>query len=205
MSEFFESSGLLLVLLNPFLLLVYLIDVVQKLEIRRFFQVMARASAIAVAVFVAFALLGEMLFLRVIRAEFGSFQIFGGLVFLLIGLQFVFRGPRALEILRGESEYLAGAIAMPVLIGPGTISASVIIGKRLAPLPAVGAIALAVIVTAAITLGLKRIHDYVVPRHERLVERYIEIAGRITALFIGTVAVDMIARGARSLARTFAL
>ena len=50
------------------------------------------------------------------QAEFASFQIFGGVVFLLIGLQFVFRGPAAIEILNGKSEHLAGAIAMSVLL-----------------------------------------------------------------------------------------
>ena len=68
--------------------------------------------------------------------EFVFFQIFGGIVFLLIGLQFVFRGPNAIEILRGEPDYLAGAFAMPVLIGPGTLSASVVVGNRLSPLAA---------------------------------------------------------------------
>lgn len=41
----------------------------------------------------------------------------GAVVLLAIGLQFVFRGPTAIELLRGESEHLAGAMAMPVLIG----------------------------------------------------------------------------------------
>jgi multiple antibiotic resistance protein len=32
-------------------------------------------------------------------------------------------------------------------------------------------------------------------RQERLVERYVDIVGRISALVIGTIAVDMILRG----------
>jgi small neutral amino acid transporter SnatA (MarC family) len=186
---------LLLVLLNPFLLVVYLTDIVQKLDQRTFNYVLIRASFISIAVFSSFAILGDAVFERVMHVEFASFQIFGGVVFLLIGLQFVFRGPTAIAILNGESQYIAGAIAMPVFIGPGTISASIVIGKRHDPLTACVIVAVAILI-CAMTLGfLKRLHDIVVPKREAIVERYIEIAGRVTALIVGTIAVDMIMKG----------
>ena len=203
MSDFFKSSALLFVLLNPFLVVVYLIDVMQKLERRQFRQVMIRASLIASAVFCFFAILGDAVFSDIVQARFASFQIFGGLVFLLIGLQFVYRGPLAIEMLRGESEHIAGAIAMPVLIGPGTISASVIIGKRHEPLFACAAVLFAVFCSVVIMLLLKALYDYVRPRQERLIQRYIEVTGRITALYVGTVSVDMIMQGLRAWAVKF--
>lgn len=203
MNEFVRSSALLLVLLNPFLVIVYLVDVVEKLERRRFAQVLTRACLISSVVFCSFAILGDAIFSNVVQAQFASFQIFGGVVFLLIALQFVFRGPAAVEILRGKSDQLAGAIAMPVLIGPGTISASVIIGKRLDPLSAVAAVLAAVFIFAVIMLVLKAVHDYVRPRGEPLIQRYIEIAGRILALYAGTVSIDMIMQGVRTWADKF--
>jgi len=203
MTEFFRSVGLLLVLLNPFLLVVYLIDVVEKLDPRQFSRVLLRAGLIAGAVFCCFAILGDAIFSDIVQAEFASFQIFGGLVFLVIGFQFVFRGPTAIEMLRGESEHLAGAIAMPVLIGPGTISASVIIGKRLDPLIACSAVFVAVLCTVVIMLLLKKMHDLLRSHRESLVQRYIEIAGRITALFVGTISVEMIMQGIRTWVNKF--
>ena len=104
MTDFLRSITLLLVLLNPFLVIIYLIDVVEKLDRRQFSRVLIRAGLIATAVFWCFSVLGDAVFSRVMQADFASFQIFGGVVFLLIGLQFVFRGPTAIEILRGESE-----------------------------------------------------------------------------------------------------
>jgi len=190
-----ESTALLLALLNPFLLVVYLIGPMKLLDRKQFGRVLFRAGLIAGTVFCAFAVLGDAVFVTIIQADFASFQIFGGLVFVLIGLQFVFRGPAAIEILQGEPAHISGAIAMPVLIGPGTISASVIIGKRLEPLFACAAVIIAVFLSLLIVLLLKRLHDYVLPRKEALIERYIEIFGRITALYIGTVAVEMIMRG----------
>lgn len=203
MEDLIRSATLLLVLLNPFLVIVYLVDVVQKLNRKQFTHVLTRASLIASVVFCCFAVLGDAIFSSVFHAEFASFQIFGGIVFLLIGVEFVFRGPAAIEILRGESEHLAGAIAMPILIGPGTISASVIIGKRHDPFTACGAVVGAVFVSILIMLLLKALHDFVRPRREPLIQRYIEIAGRITALFVGTISVEMIMQGLRTWADKF--
>jgi small neutral amino acid transporter SnatA (MarC family) len=194
-TAFIKSIALLLVLLNPFLVIVYLIDVVEKLNAPSFRRVLMRAGLIASVVFCCFAVLGDAVFSSVIQADFASFQIFGGIVFLLIGLQFVFRGPTAIEILRGESEYLAGAIAMPVLIGPGTISACVIVGERHDALTACLAVIVAVFASTGIMVMLKATHDLVRPRREPLIQRYIEIAGRITALVVGTISVEMIMQG----------
>lgn len=198
MQELIKSAALMLVLLNPFLLIIYLIDVVQKLNGREFSKVLLRAGVIAIAVFWSFIVLGDTVFSDIIQAEFASFQIFGGIIFLIIGLQFVFRGPNTIKMLRGESEHLTGAIAMPLLIGPGTISASVIIGKRHNTIPACGAILITVLLSLFIMIGLKALHDYVRPKKEPLIQRYIEIAGRITALFVGTVSIQMIMQGMKT-------
>ncbi len=195
MVEVLQSISLLLALLNPFLLVVYLTGPMKDLDRSQFGRVVARGGIIASLVFCSFAVLGDAIFSSVIQAEFASFQIFGGLVFVLIGLQFVFRGPAAIEMLRGEPSHISGAIAMPVLIGPGTISASVIIGKRLDTFAACFAVLGAVFLSLAIVLGLKALHDYALPRNEALIDRYIEVAGRITALYVGTIAVEMIMRG----------
>lgn len=194
-TEYIRSAGLLLVLLNPFFLIIYLVDLVEKLEHAQFRSVLARAGMISILVFSCFVLLGDAVFSSVIQAEFASFQVFGGIVFLMIGLQFVFRGPKAVELLQGESQHVAGAVAMPVMIGPGTISASVVIGERHSPIAAVAIVLITVTISVVVILGLKKLHDVVRPRNGQLVDRYIEIAGRITALFVGTVAIEMIMQG----------
>lgn len=203
MDDFIRATTLLLTLLNPFLVIIYLVDVVQKLKQEQFHRVLFRAGLIAIAVFCSFAILGDTIFTGLMQVEFASFQIFGGIVFLLIGIQFVFRGPTAIEILRGESKHIAGSIAMPVLIGPGTISASIVIGKRHEPLLACAAVVLAVVICLLVIALLKFLHDSVPATREALIERYIEIAGRITALYVGTVAIDMIMQGIRTWAHKF--
>ncbi len=203
MIDIIKSTSLLLVLLNPFLLVIYLVDVIQKVEKKVFTQVLIRAGCIACVVFILFAILGDAIFSELMQVDFASFQIFGGIVFLMIGLQFMFKGPSAIKILRGDSKHLAEAIAMPVLIGPGTISASVVIGKRhdvwLACLCVIVAVTLCLISVSV----LKFIYDRIQEKNSPLVERYIEIAGRVTALFVGTVAVQMIMLGLQSWSERF--
>jgi len=195
MSEFLRATILLFMLLNPFLLVVYLMDVFDKLPTVTFRGVVLRAGVISISVFTAAALLGDVLFKDVLQAEFASFQVFGGIVFLLIGIRFVFQGNSAIEGLRGESRHMAGSIAMPIMIGPGTIGGSILVGKRLNHFEAVLSILLAVLASVTIMIALKHLHDYVKSRNEALVQRYIDIAGRVAALVVGTFAIEMIMKG----------
>jgi len=195
MTDFISSTTLLLMLLNPFLLIIYLVDVVKKLQKQEFRRVLFRAGLIASIIFCCFVILGDVIFSQIIKVEFASFQIFGGIIFLLIGIQFIFRGPTALDFLRGDSEHIAGSIAMPILIGPGTISACVIIGKRHAPFIACLSVVSAVVICLVTILLLKLLYDMVKSTKEGLIQRYIEIAGRITALYVGTIAINMIMQG----------
>lgn len=197
-SSFTKSFTLLLMLLNPFLMIVYLIDLVQDLEMRTFSRVLIRAGLISSAIFIVFALLGDTIFSRLLQARFESFQIFGGIIFLIIGIRFVFNGTEAMKGIRGRPEHIAGAIAMPIMIGPATISASILAGNSLSKGMASLAILLAVGLSVLVVIVLKRVHDFVRPRNEGLVERYIEIMGRVTALVVGTFSIEMIMQGLSS-------
>ena len=106
------------------------------------------------------------------------------------------RGVETIEALRGPAEHIAGSIAMPILVGPATVSASVIVGKRLSPMLAIVGVLLAIGACVIVIIALKMIHDWVKPRNEALVQRYIEIAGRVTALIVGIYSVEMIMQGA---------
>ena len=195
MNELIQSSALLFVLLNPFLVAIYLVEMIKKLDRKQFSQTLFYAGIIAIVVFSCFAILGDIIFGTIIQAEFASFQIFGGIIFLIIGLQFVFYGPSSIGFLKSDSGFSAGAIAMPILIGPGTISASVVIGKRHDQLEAIIAILITVILSVTLVIALKILHDVVHSKNESIIDSYIEITGRISALYVGTVSIEMIMKG----------
>jgi small neutral amino acid transporter SnatA (MarC family) len=185
----------MLILLNPFLVIVYLIDLLYRYTTTEFSKVIVQAGIISSIVFVLFAIGGNIFFENIIQAEFASFQVFGGIVFLLIALNFVFKGGAAIEILRGESKFVASAIAMPILIGPGTISYSIIIGQRLPHLTASLAIITSVAISVVTMIGLKVLYNAIHRKHEVVIERYIDISGRITAIILGTISIDLIMKG----------
>ncbi|MDA3871465.1 MAG: MarC family protein [Candidatus Marinimicrobia bacterium] len=195
MTEIIKSMLLILIVLNPFLLIIYLIDIVKKQTERQFSFAIIRAGIISCSVFIIFAILGNYIFQNILQANFYSFQIFGGIIFLLIAIKFVFNGNAAINGLRGDSKHVTGAIAMPIMIGPGTISASIMIGEKLNHKFAILSIFLAVLFSVVIMILLKYLHDYVKIKRAYLIDRYVETAGRITALVIGTIAIEMIMRG----------
>jgi multiple antibiotic resistance protein len=84
------------------------------------------------------------------------------------------------------------------MIGPGTISISIIAGKRLPISFAVAAITMTLTVTVLILILLKVLHDFVSKKNESLVEQYIELSGKITAIVLGTYSIDMIMSGIKA-------
>ncbi len=199
MEPYLRSFLLFFALFNPFLMSIYLLELIRGLSTATFARVLTRGSLISACVFVLFAWGGENFFRDYLQVRFASFQIFGGIVFLLIGLRFVFHGAGAIsDLMRGTPETIAGSIAMPIMIGPGTVSASVVIGNRL---PLHGAI-LVIVGTLALTVLLlvlmKYVHDRLKHSYAELTDRYIDLVGRMSALLIGTIALDMIITGLHS-------
>ncbi len=196
MDPFMKSLALFLVLFNPFLMSIYLLDLIQDLDRRTFVQVLARASAISGAVFLLFAWGGEAIFTNLLQISFSAFLVFGGIVILLIALQMMFVGSNAIRNMRGgDPAHLSGSVAMPFMIGPGTISASVMAGKTLNMAQAATVIVLSLVLTTMLLLALKSAFDAVKARHAGLLERYIDITGRAAALLTGSIGVQMIMQG----------
>lgn len=140
-------------------------------------------------VFIIFAIAGERIFEDIFNVRFGAFLIFGGIIFLWIGIQSIFSGQVVLIETRGDPEHLAGSIAMPFMIAPGTIGASVLIGSSLPPSTASLAVTLAISLSLVSIILFKVIHDPLKIRNERLLNRYVEVGGRVVALFTGTFAI----------------
>lgn len=194
MSDIINAFSLFFALLNPFLVGVYLVQFIRTLEARQFTAVLVRGGCIAGLVFMIFAVAGDRVF-GLIGIRFAAFQVFGGVVFILIAIRAVFGGAESQTALRGEAEHLAGAIAMPFLIGPATVSASVLIGAQVGPLAACGIILVVLTLTVTLVALGKLGYDRLQRANARLAERYIEIAGRIAAMIMGSIAVDMVWTG----------
>lgn len=205
LTPYIHSFALLFSLLNPFLMSIYMVGMIRNSEALVFNRALIQGALIAYAVFVFFAWGGEAIFNTYLNVRFESFQIFGGMIFLVIGYRYVFQGADTIGVTRGAPEHLAGTVAMPFMIGPGTISASVVTGVEIKFLPAIAIIGLTLAVTCSILILMKFLHDNLRYRHAKYVDYYFDIVGRLSALLIGTIAVDMIVTGVLSLIQNYSM
>ncbi|MFV5383782.1 MarC family protein [Acinetobacter junii] len=194
-SPFISTFILFFSLLNPFLMSIYMIGLIRHTETKVFNKALIQGGLIAYVVFLLFAWGGEAIFNRYLNVRFESFQIFGGLIFLVIGYRYVFQGADTIGEMRGAPEHLAGTVAMPFMIGPGTISAAVVTGMSMSLVEAAIVIALVLILSCSVLIVMKFSHDHLRYSHAKYIDRYFDIVGRLAALLIGTIAVDMIVNG----------
>lgn len=174
---------------------VYMIGLIRYTETKVFNRALIQGSLIAYVVFLLFAWGGEAIFSQYLNVRFESFVIFGGLIFLVIGYRFVFQGAETIGEMRGAPEHLAGTVAMPFMIGPGTISAAVVTGMSMSIGEAALIIALTLFLTCSVLIIMKLSHDHLKSSHSKYIDRYFDIVGRLAALLIGTIAIDMIVNG----------
>lgn len=190
-----KSFLLLFVLLNPFILSIYLLELIRELSLKEFSAQIVKAIVLSYFVFLVFAWAGDRIFADVLQIRFLAFMIFGGVIFLIVGVRLILGIGPPVEVPAAGHHDMSGAIAMPFIVGPGTISAVVIIGSTHDFGATAAIITLAMTGAVVALLALKWVHDFVRYRNERYVERYTEIAGRVTALFTGSFAIDMILKG----------
>lgn len=195
LTPYIHSFALFFSLLNPFLMSIYMIGMIRNSEAKVFNRALIQGCMIAFIVFVLFAWGGETIFSKYLNVRFEAFQIFGGLIFLVIGYRYVFQGADTIGEMRGAPEHLAGTIAMPFMIGPGTISAAVVTGIGLPIGGAALIIAFTLVITCSLLILMKFAHDHLRYKHAKYIDRYVDIVGRLSALLIGTIAIDMIITG----------
>ncbi|MCG2574307.1 MULTISPECIES: MarC family protein [Acinetobacter] len=195
LSPYIHSFALFFSLLNPFLMSIYMIGMIRNIEARIFNRALIQGSGIAYLVFMFFAWGGERIFNQYLNVRFESFQIFGGIIFLVIGYRYVFQGADTIGAIRGAPEHLAGTVAMPFMVGPGTISAAVVTGMDIGLTGAALVMLVTLALTCIILILMKFMHDNLRYKHAKYVDYYFDIVGRLSALLIGTIAVDMIVTG----------
>jgi multiple antibiotic resistance protein len=188
-----------LAILNPFALCLYLAGVMDDLQSGVFVKVLLRASIISLIVFWIFALVGEPLLVHFLGVRPEALRIFGGIIFFIIAYNYVTRGYKATEILRGSLEELPSAIALPFMIGAGTITEAILLGKRHGPYLAMSLLFLGLFICFMVVVGFKLTKDSLKGERERVFVRYVNILSRINGLLIGAISTEMVISGIKKL------
>ena len=112
-SPYLHSFALFFSLLNPFLMSIYMIGLIRHSEAKVFNKALIQGSLIAFVVFMLFAWGGETIFSKYLNVRFEAFQIFGGLIFLVIGYRYVFQGADTIAAMIAEPVMGAGGVIVP--------------------------------------------------------------------------------------------
>lgn len=189
-----------LVMLNPFALFLYLKPVMKNLSDHDFVRVFTKATVISFLIFLAFLFIGDAFFLRVFRINFESFRIFGGVVLFSLAYLFIVRGEKAFIQTKGDLHDIASEIALPFMVGAGTISLTVVMRDRLLLWQGIVALVIILLINFVVIMGLKRMRAAIPSeKWQAAFDRNMEILLRISGFFLGAIGVDMIVMGIKNL------
>lgn len=183
-----------LILLNPFALFVYLIPLKKERGIKEFASIMMRASAISFVIYALFAIFGVKIF-QLLNIDFESFRIFGGIVLASVALSFILQGKKSMIATRGELSQIAAEIALPFIVGVGTITQSILIGEVLSSMQSLIVLVLVMITNFLIVCGLAYFRHVLKPQLKEVLDKNAEIMLRINGFIVGAYGVNLIVQG----------
>lgn len=163
----------------------------------------ARTAVLTIAVLlVASAFLGESI-LRVIGTSLQSFRVGGGLVLLLMALSMMNARVSSVQQTREEAEEAVQKqaigvvpIGIPLLAGPGAISAVIIQMERSTDWGHRAAVVACILFVCALVWGALSLAT---PIGDRLGRTGLNILNRLFGLLLAAIAVEVIAAGLRAL------
>jgi len=186
----------LITIINPIALFLYLAPVRNDLSERDFIKVVIKATIISLIINLFFTFTGESLFSAVLKINFNSFRIFGGMVLFSMSLLSIIHGQKMMITFRGNLDDLASEIALPFMTGVGTISVCVLIGSHMSILESAAVNVLAMLLTLAVILALFWMRYHIRSKHLTVAfDKVLGILIRLNGFVMGSFGVDMIRSG----------
>jgi multiple antibiotic resistance protein len=189
-------------MLNPFALFLYLEPVRRDLDHKQFMSVIFKASVISLMICYLFFFSGEFLFNKVFRIDFESFRIFGGIIIFSYAYFFIVKGQRALIMIKENLDDLASEIALPFMVGAGTISLSILTSYRHTTLIGVAILFAAFVLNFLSIYLFKKTRDSLEgKRLKTAYDKNMEVLLRLNGFFIGAIGINMILTGIKNMFR----
>lgn len=189
-----------LVMLNPFALFLYLEPIRKDLNNKDFYVVLFNASLISLIICSIFAVGGEFIFESVLHIDFESFRIFGGIIIFSFAYYFIVKGQKAMIMFKENLDDLASEIALPFMVGAGTISLSIIVSHRHTTMWGILILLIVFASNYLIIFLLKKSRDLVEGRRLKTAyDKNMEVLLRLNGFFIGAIGVDMVMTGIKNM------
>ncbi len=190
----------LLIMLNPFALFLYLEPIRKDLNHKQFVSVIFKASIISLSVCYVFFFSGEFLFKKVFSIDFEAFRIFGGIIIFSYAYFFIVKGQRALIMIKENLDDLASEIALPFMVGAGTISISILTSYRHPKAIGILILLAAFAINFAAIFILKKVRDSLEGKKLKTAyDKNMEVLLRLNGFFIGAIGVNMIMTGIKQM------
>jgi MarC family membrane protein len=187
---FLTALVLLLLVLDPFGSLPVFISVMRQVAPERRTRVALRESALAFGVLLAFMLTGQA-FLALMRLSERSLEVAGGVILLIIAMRMIFATGGVVYAAEGKGrEPLIFPLAVPLLAGPSAMATVLLLASRQPErlLSWIGALTVAMVVSAAVLLGADRIRRWIGSSMVSAIEK-------LMGLVLTAIAVEMILAG----------
>lgn len=184
--DFFFAVVSLTIIFNPFSKPPVLISLTQGMPDGERAIIANRAVMIAWILGV-FVLLFGSLILDVLSVRISSFQIFGGIMLLVFGIQFAY-GFSFSKKRHKEFDVAAVPLASPLLMGPGAISAVMLLAVQFGPIITLGAMTAGLLVCLVFMWFSKFFCDV-------LNEQTVKVISRIMGMILVAFAVQFITKG----------
>ncbi|MEA2000106.1 MAG: MarC family protein [Euryarchaeota archaeon] len=189
-----------LVMLNPFALFLYLEPVRKDLNHVSFVTVLLKATIISFVTCLVFFFSGNSLFETVFQINFESFRIFGGIIIFSFAYYYIVKGRKSLIYMKEDIDDLASEIALPFMVGAGTISLSIVLSTKTSYLPGILLLIIIFGLNFIIILFLKYIRDRIKKRKYRIAfDKNMAILLRLSGFFVGAIGIDMVLTGVNNL------
>ena len=189
-----------LVMVNPFALFLYLDPVRKDLSLRSFNILLLKASLISLVISLVFFFSGTLFFEKVFNINFESFRIFGGIIIFSYAYFYIVKGQKALIIMKEDLDDLASEIALPFMVGAGSISLSILLSQKTSW--TMGSITLVIIyaLNFVIIFLLNQFRNSIEKRKFKTAfDKNLEVLLRLNGFFIGAIGINMMLTGIQNM------
>ncbi len=190
MNMLFNCVLALLALVNPISKIFILSSLAAESDPQEIKRISVKATSVAAGMLIVFALLGNFILQNIFHVKIYAFQIVGGVVLFLRGLQALNKGLfLELEAHQKLEDASIVPLASPMIAGPATLTAAIAFPSQYGMLITLTAIMMALLINLFIMLSAKKISG--VLSEYNLMGALI----RITGLVVATIGVQMILDG----------
>ncbi len=135
---------------------------------------------------------GHYIFSDLFKVDIESFRLFGGTIIFAFAFLYIVRGDKAFVRMKENVHDLPADIALPFMVGAGTISLSFFTGERHGMMTGGIALTVAMIINFAAILILKYLREHFPSRVRVAFDRFMDIFLRLNGFYVGAIGVEMI-------------